>query len=63
MGMRLIRGRGLEDGDGPERPLVAVINERMAQLWGERDPIGTRINLGSWATVVGIVSDARPSRP
>lgn len=59
VGIRLIRGRGFESGDGPDRPIVALINERLAAQWGDRDPIGTRINIGSWATVVGIVSDAR----
>jgi putative ABC transport system permease protein len=59
LGIRLIRGRTFERGDGPDRPIVALINERLAAQWGERDPIGGRINVGSWATVVGIVSDAR----
>ncbi len=59
MGIRLLRGRALQATGGVDRPLEAVINERLASQWGERDPIGTRINVGSWATIVGIVSDAR----
>src|SRR5690606_5249299 len=59
LGIRMIRGRTFDAADGPERPLVALINERFAAQWGERDPIGTRVNLGSWATIVGIVSDVR----
>lgn len=69
LGMRLIRGRWIEERDmlGPR---VAVINESMAKrLWPNGDPIGARIIDGNetllqespdrWFTIVGIVADAR----
>lgn len=59
MGIRLLRGRAIQSTGDADRPLEAVINERLASQWGDRDPIGARINVGTWATIVGIVSNAR----
>jgi putative ABC transport system permease protein len=44
VGMRLLKGRGLEEGDVADGPPVTVINETMAKTYfkGE-DPIGKRI--------------------
>jgi ABC-type antimicrobial peptide transport system permease subunit len=38
---------------------VVIINERLATQFGDGDPIGRRINLGEWVTIVGVVSDVR----
>ncbi len=55
------RGRAFtrEDRSGSEP--VAIINETLARrFFGDRDPVGARINLGSVVlTVVGIVADFR----
>lgn len=59
MGLRLLRGRGFTDRDVYGQPGVVIINERLAAEFGDADPIGRRIDLGDWVTVVGIVSDAR----
>jgi putative ABC transport system permease protein len=59
MGLRLLRGRGFAPTDVDGQPAVVIINERLAAEFGDVDPIGRRINLGDWVTVVGIVSDAR----
>ena len=59
MGLRLMRGRGFSDTDVDGQPPVVIINERLAAEFGDADPIGRRIDLGSWTTVVGVVSDAR----
>jgi predicted permease len=64
LGMTLLRGRLLSDLDNENAPEVAVINETMAQTyWPNEDPIGKHLKLSpadpSWATVVGIVADAR----
>jgi putative ABC transport system permease protein len=59
MGLRLLRGRGFTATDVDDQPGVVIINERLAKEFGDVDPIGRRINLGDWVTVVGIVSDAR----
>ena len=68
-GVRLLRGRDFADTDGPGSPLVALISESVIKEFNGKDPIGQQIDLGSPATVVGIVSDARrrsldqPPRP
>jgi predicted permease len=59
MGLRLMRGRGFAATDVDGQPPVVIINERLASQFGDGDPIGRRINLGDWVTVVGVVSDAR----
>jgi putative ABC transport system permease protein len=60
----LLRGRLLTDFDTEEAPPVAVINEAMAKTyWPNADPLGKHLKLDwrspSWATVVGVVADAR----
>jgi predicted permease len=61
----LVRGRLLDSRDVGGAPLVAVINQTMAQrYWPNQDPIGKRIKLHSrsapeWRTIVGIVGDVR----
>ncbi len=64
LGMTLLRGRLLTDFDNEKAPEVAVINETMAKTyWPNEDPLGKHLKLSrsasSWATVVGIVADAR----
>ena len=44
MGIRLLQGRGLEEADREDRPLVAVISASAAQrFWPNRNPIGRAI--------------------
>jgi predicted permease len=57
----VIRGRAFTRLDGD----VAIINATLARrVWGERDPLGTRIRFGDadsgapWLTVIGVVADA-----
>jgi putative ABC transport system permease protein len=59
IGLRLIKGRGFTASDADGQLPVVIINERLAKEFGDVDPIGRRINLGDWVTVVGVVSDAR----
>jgi len=69
LGVRLRRGRLLEDRDREGAPLVVVINESMArQYFPDLDPIGQRIQLGTEPSpdsptmeVVGIVADMKQS--
>ncbi|HYE88828.1 MAG TPA: ABC transporter permease [Vicinamibacterales bacterium] len=58
-GVRLLRGRDFAESDGVGAPLVALISESVIKEFHGKDPIGEQIDLGSPATVVGIVSDAR----
>ena len=57
LGMALIEGREFDDGDGPERPRVLVIDEWLARhFWPDRSPLGQQMSLWnqSW-TVIGVV--------
>jgi putative ABC transport system permease protein len=63
LGIPMLRGRELTWEQSDTLPYV-VINRSMARrYWGERDPIGTRIELGGKggrpAEVIGVASDAR----
>lgn len=68
-GMRLLRGRDFAATDGPDTPPVAIINEEAIKEFGGKNPIGSRVNLGEFVTVIGVVSNARrraldvPPRP
>ena len=64
LGVRLVRGRLLNEHDVAGTMPVAVVSESMARrYWPERDPLGARIRSaagpGEWTTVVGVVSDIR----
>ncbi|HVT60307.1 MAG TPA: ABC transporter permease [Thermoanaerobaculia bacterium] len=65
LGIRLERGRGLEDADRDGAPRVAVLGHALAsRLFGAEDPVGRRIALGSdrqpaWLTVIGVIADVR----
>jgi macrolide transport system ATP-binding/permease protein len=65
LGARLIRGRMIGKGDGPNMPHVVVINEAFVQKYfpGE-DPIGQKIGDGdlsarSMREVVGVIANVR----
>ena len=68
LGIPLLRGRWISDGDRPGSPNVVVVNRRAAEtLWPGQDPIGKRVvlesgnfmNPDSTAVVVGVVEDVR----
>jgi putative ABC transport system permease protein len=66
MGIRVLRGRGFLDADGPDAARVAVINETFARrFWPDGDPIGQRIKQGwpedktPWREIVGVVRDVK----
>ena len=65
MGMRLVRGRWLNEFDKEGAAEAALVNESAARTyWPNGDPIGKRMKLSqrpdaAWVTVVGIVADAR----
>ena len=64
MQMRLLRGRLLEERDGPAAPEVIVINDTLARRYfPNEDPVGRRLKLTPhWQTIVGVIADWR-SRP
>jgi putative ABC transport system permease protein len=59
----VLRGRGLAASDRADTPLVAVVNQTMAQhFWASQDPIGRRITVDrgeKWIQIVGVVGDVR----
>jgi macrolide transport system ATP-binding/permease protein len=62
MGVRVLRGRAIDERDTEDSPPVAMVNETMARrFWPNRDPIGhtVRADLGTVYTVVGIIEDGR----
>jgi predicted permease len=68
MRIPLIRGRHLNERDGPRAPGVAVINQALAaRYWHDRDPIGERLNLRYTGQlldveIVGVVGATRHER-
>lgn len=59
MGTRILRGRPIEDSDGPGAPLVIVVSEPMAQrLWPGANPLGKCVKIDAdtvpCSTVVGV---------
>jgi putative ABC transport system permease protein len=76
LGMRLVRGRLLDDGDVRGREPVALINETLARrYWPRQDPIGQRVRYpervgrdkvlewGPWIAIVGVIGDVRSQSP
>jgi putative ABC transport system permease protein len=65
MGTRLKSGRIFDDHDGPNQPLVCIINETLArQHFPNEDPLGKRLEIGfsdppRWRRIVGVVEDLR----
>jgi putative ABC transport system permease protein len=62
MGIPLVRGRFFGSGDTDGTPLVAIVDESLAQTyWPGQDPIGKRLHFGGmgskspWRTIVGVV--------
>jgi predicted permease len=63
MRLPLVRGRGFNERDGPDAPMVAVVNETMAKrLWPGEEAIGKRFKCygEKWTIeVIGIARDAK----
>lgn len=71
LGIPLIRGRFFEATDGPDDPLVVLVNEAFVrEHFPDRDPIGVRIAYdrnatpeSAWYEIVGIVGDQNQVHP
>jgi putative ABC transport system permease protein len=66
LGMRVMRGRVFDERDGPETPLVVIVNETLAKrIWPGEDPVGKQLKQGwsdsqtKWREVIGVVGDVR----
>jgi putative ABC transport system permease protein len=63
----LITGRAFTEDDGPDRPVVGIIDERAAKtIYGGASPIGRRFRPAvpnqRWVTIVGVVGHVRHDR-
>jgi FtsX-like permease family protein/MacB-like protein len=66
VGIRLIKGRLLNEFDRTGTERVGVISRRLAErAWPNQDPIGKRLKIGGvnsqsgWTTIVGVVGDVK----
>jgi predicted permease len=66
MGIRVVRGRGITEGDRADSQPVVVISEAAARaFFGGQDPLTQRIRLSAdlpWMPIVGVVSDVQNRR-
>jgi putative ABC transport system permease protein len=63
MGIPLLEGRALTDGDAQNAPKVTIISQAFATRFGAGENlVGKRLRIGDeWHTVIGVVSDIRQS--
>jgi predicted permease len=61
LGIPLLRGRDIDEGDTGDRPYVAVVSESFARKhWPDEDPIGKVFeHRGAMRTIVGMVGDVK----
>jgi len=66
LGMRLLRGRDFNEGDGAGSPSVAIVSDELARrYWPGEDPVGRHLSPkahpqpSEWSTVVGLVESVK----
>jgi putative ABC transport system permease protein len=68
MGVPIVRGRTVSEGERRHRAPVAVVNARFARMvWPDAEPLGKRLRLeeepgvpsGPWLTIIGVAGDVR----
>ena len=63
MGIPLVSGRDIDDGDRAGAPPVVLVSESLArQFWPGRSAVGERIGYpwpSAWMTIVGVVGDVK----
>ena len=64
LGLRLLRGRFVDERDGPNAPLAVDINETLARRhFAGEDPVGRQLRAEKVLTIVGVVADASDRGP
>ncbi len=63
LGIRLLEGRFFDERDGPNAPLVVVVNHTLANtFYPGRSPLGRRLRPSGdprWRTIIGVVADVK----
>ena len=61
LGIPLLTGREFTRADDENAPLVAIVNRTMkARYWGDRDPVGLRLQVkDKWARVIAVAADSK----
>jgi len=60
MGVPILDGRDIREADAPNTPLIAVVNQTLAQrFFPHSTPIGHQIGHSHPATIVGVVQDSK----
>ncbi len=66
LGVRMLRGRGFNEGDGAGSPSVVIVSDELARhYWPGDDPVGKRVSLSDhpkpsqWSTVIGVVESIK----
>jgi putative ABC transport system permease protein len=65
MGMRIVRGRDFNQGDSPNSPMVAIVNQALVdQYFPNQEPIGKRLEIAfstppRWREIVGVVANVK----
>jgi predicted permease len=63
VGIPIVRGRSLSEGDRAGAPMVAVVNETMARrLWPNQEAIGKRFRCFGEAWIIEVVGVARDAK-
>jgi len=70
MGIRLLAGRFFNDEDGADTPIAVIVNRTFAdRQFPNASPLGQQIEVGDegkprqWATIVGVVDNAKQDSP
>ncbi|MGB7136721.1 MAG: ABC transporter permease [Acidobacteriaceae bacterium] len=70
MGIRLLAGRFFNSEDGPDGPIAVIVNRAFVERqFPHTNPLGQQIEVGDtgkprqWATIVGVVDDAKQDSP
>jgi putative ABC transport system permease protein len=64
LGVPVLKGRGFEEQDRGNAPLVVVVSRSLARRhFGDEDPLGRRLSSDGerWGTIVGVAGDVRNS--